>query len=92
MYLQVRRLLAVGFLLGRRLLLFGSSGLFGGLLLLRLALALLLACVSGKGLLEDLEDLLIGDLLVALVLADVQGRGTTKLGNTVLGDCWETSC
>lgn len=89
--LQVCRLFAVRLLLGRRLLFSGRS-LLGGLLLLGLALALLLASVSGKGLLEDLEDLFVGDLLVTLVLADVQRRGATKLGDTVLGDGWETSC
>jgi hypothetical protein len=56
----------------------------GGLLLL--ALVLLVTGRTGKGLLEDLEDLLILDLLVALVQLQVDGVGGGKLGETVLGD------
>lgn len=56
----------------------------GGLLLL--ALVLLVTGRAGKGLLEDLEDLLILDLLVALVQLQVDSVGSGKLGETVLGD------
>lgn len=56
----------------------------GGLLLL--ALVLLVTGRTGKGLLEDLEDLLILDLLVALVQLQVDGVRGGKLGETVLGD------
>lgn len=70
------------------------AGLLGSLLLL--ALALLLASVAGKGLLEDLEDLGVLNLLVRLNLGEVKGGGATKLGETVLGDGCEvlavTSC
>lgn len=59
-------------------------GLLGSLLLL--ALALLLARVAGQGLLKNFENLVIGDLLVRLHLADVQRTGATKLGEAVLGD------
>lgn len=59
----------------------------GGLLLL--ALALLVAGGAGQGLLKDLQDLLILDLLVGLELLQVNG-GSSKLGETVLGDrCME---
>jgi hypothetical protein len=60
----------------------------GGLGLL-LVLVLLVAGGAGKGLLEDLEDLLIFDLLVRLVLLRVDGVGGGELGQTVLGDGWE---
>lgn len=64
--------------------------LLSGLLL---GLALLLARVSGDGLLQDLENLLVLDLLVRLVLLQVQGRGSTQLGNAVLGDgCFSRQC
>lgn len=56
----------------------------GGLLLL--ALVLLVTGRTGKGLLEDLEDLLILDLLVALVQLQVDSVRGGKLGETVLGD------
>lgn len=59
-------------------------GLLGRLLLL--ALALLLASVAGQGLLENLENLLVGNLLVRLDLAEVQLRGATELGQAVLGE------
>ena len=55
----------------------------GGLLL---ALALLGSGGAGKGLLEDLEDLLILELLVGLDLLEVNGGSGSKLGETVLGD------
>jgi hypothetical protein len=57
--------------------------LLGGLLL---GLGLLLASVSGQRLLQNLENLLILNLLVGLVLLEIQGRGGTQLGNTVLGN------
>lgn len=53
---------------------------------LLLALALLLAGVSGNRLLENLEDLLVLDLLVSLVLAQVESGSSTELSDTVLGD------
>lgn len=56
------------------------------LLGLLLGLALLLARVSGGGLLQNLENLLVLNLLVRLVLLQVQGRGRTQLGDAVLGD------
>lgn len=76
----MRPLLVVALLLAL-LVLLGS--LLGGLLLL---LVLLLALVSCQGLLKNLEDFLVGDLLVRLELAQVQSRGATKLGDTILGD------
>lgn len=57
--------------------------LLGGLLL---GLGLLLASVSGQRLLQNLENLLILNLLVGLVPLEIQGRGGTQLGNTVLGN------
>lgn len=57
----------------------------GGLGLL-LALVLLVTSRAGKGLLEDLENLLIFDLLVGLDLLEINGLGSGKLGETVLGD------
>lgn len=83
-----RRLLVVAVLLILTLLLGGS--LLGGLLLL-LVLALALPGVPGQRLLKDLEDLLVGDLVVRLVLADVQRRGTAQLGDAVLGNGYSTS-
>jgi hypothetical protein len=62
--------------------LLGTLGL-GGLLL---ALALLVSGGASKGLLEDLEDLLVLDLLVRLELLEVNGVGGSELGQTVLGD------
>lgn len=62
----------------------GGSSLLGRLLLL-LALALL-SRVSGQGLLQNLENLLVGDLLVRLDLAQVKSRGASQLGDAVLGD------
>jgi hypothetical protein len=60
----------------------GSLGLLGGgLLLLVLVLRLL-----GKRLLKDLENLLVGDLLVGLELGKIRSRGSTETGDTVLGD------
>lgn len=60
----------------------------GGLLLL--VLVLLVASGTGQGLLKDLEDLLVLDLLVGLVLLQVN-VGSGELGDTVLGDgCIET--
>lgn len=56
----------------------------GGLLLLRLAL--LLAGVAGQRLLQDLEDLLVGDLLVRLELLEVKRGSAAELGDTVLGN------
>lgn len=55
----------------------------GGLLLL--VLVLLVAGGTGQRLLEDLQDLLILDLLVGLELLQVN-VGSSKLGDTVLGD------
>lgn len=57
--------------------------LFGSLLL---RLALLLTSVSGNGLLQDLENLLVLDPLVGLVLLKVQRGGGTQLGDTILGN------
>lgn len=75
-----------------RLLLFSRSLLLGlsiaillGWLLL-FALVLLVTRVPGQGLLENLEDLLVLDLLVRLVLADVKGRRATEPREAVLGD------
>lgn len=58
----------------------------GGLLL---ALALLVSGGAGNGLLEDLEDLLILNLLVRLDFLEVNGVGSSELGETVLGDGWK---
>lgn len=62
--------------------------LFVALLLgsLLLRLALLLTSVSGNGLLQDLENLLVLDLLVGLVLLKVQRGRATQLGDTILGN------
>ena len=60
-------------------------GLLGGLLL-RLLLLVLLACVAAERLLKDLQNLLIGDLLVSLVLAHIKLWRRAKLGDAVLGD------
>lgn len=62
-------------------LLFTTGGL--GLLL---ALVLLVTSRAGKGLLENLEDLLILELLVRLDLLDIDGLGSSELGETVLGN------
>jgi len=67
--------------LSENLCLGGLSLLGGALLLLVLVLRLL-----GKRLLKDLEDLLVGDLLVGLELAKVRSRRSTETGDTVLGD------
>jgi hypothetical protein len=37
-------------------------------------------------LLQNLENLLVGDLLVRLDLAQVKSRGASQLGDAVLGD------
>jgi hypothetical protein len=60
-----------------------SLGLGSGLLLLVLVLRLL-----GNGLLKNLKNLLVGDLLVGLELGKVRSRGSTQTGDTVLGDGW----
>lgn len=65
-------------------LLFGSG-------LLLVALALLVTSRAGQGLLEDLEDLLILDLLVGLELGEIDLAGGRKLGDTVLGDGYQES-
>lgn len=57
--------------------------------LLLVVLALLVTGRAGKGLLEDLEDLLILDLLVGLVLGGIELSGGSKLGDTVLGDGYQ---
>lgn len=62
-------------------LLVTASGL--GLLLV---LVLLVTGRTGQGLLKDLEDLLVLNLLVALVLLKVNSAGGSELGDTVLGD------
>jgi hypothetical protein len=54
--------------------------------LLLLALALLVASRASKGLLEDLKDLFVLNLLVGLELLEIGGVGGSKFGNTVLGD------
>lgn len=69
-------LLALGSLLS-------SSVSLGRLLL---GLRLLLSGIPGQGLLQDLENLFVGNLLVSLVLAEVELRGTAQLGDAVLGD------
>lgn len=56
----------------------------GGLLLL--ALVLLVAGRAGQGLLQDLQDLLILNLLVGLELGEIGGVGRSKLGDAVLGN------
>lgn len=50
-------------------------------------LLLLLALVLRQWLLKNLQDLFVGDLLIRLELGQVPGRRTTKLRNTILGDC-----
>lgn len=62
-------------------LLFTAGGL--GLLL---ALVLLVTGRAGKGLLENLKNLLILELLVRLDLLDIDGLGSSELGETVLGN------
>lgn len=59
----------------------------GGLLLV--VLALLVTGRAGKGLFEDLKDLLIIDLLVRLVLGEIKLSRGSKLGDTVLGDSFQ---
>lgn len=59
----------------------------GGLLLV--ALALLVTGRAGEGLLKDLEDLLVLDLLVGLVLGEIELGGGSKLGDAVLGNSYE---
>lgn len=54
--------------------------------LLLLVLVLLVAGRAGQGLLEDLQDLFILDLLIALELLQVNGAGSGKLSETVLSD------
>lgn len=64
-------------------LLFTAGGL--GLLL---ALVLFVTGRASKGLLENLENLLILELLVRLDLLEIDGLGSSELGETVLGDGW----
>lgn len=59
----------------------------GGLLLL--VLVLLVAGRTSQGLLEDLQNFFILDLLVGLVLREIKSIGRRKLGNTVLGDGYD---
>lgn len=59
--------------------------LLGGLLL-RLLLLVLLANIARERLLENLQHLLVGDLLISLVLAHIQSRWASELLNAVLGD------
>lgn len=54
--------------------------------LLLLVLVLLVTGGAGQGLLKNLEDLLVLELLVGLDLLKVDGAGGGKLGDTVLGD------
>lgn len=54
--------------------------------LLLLVLVLLVAGGAGQGLLKNLEDLLVLELLVGLDLLKVDSAGGGKLGDTVLGD------
>jgi hypothetical protein len=73
----------------RQALLLGVGSLLGSAVSLGrllLGLALLLSGISGQRLLEDLENLLVGDLLVRLELAEVKLRGGAQLGDAVLGD------
>lgn len=65
----------------KKLCLGGLSLLSGALLLLVLVLGLL-----GKRLLKNLQNLLVGDLLVGLELGEVRSRRSTETGDTVLGD------
>lgn len=65
----------------KNLCLGGLSLLSSALLLLVLVLGLL-----SKRLLKDLENLLVGDLLVGLELGKVRSRRSTQTGDTVLGD------
>lgn len=67
--------------LGRNLCLGGLSLLGAGLLLLVLVLRVL-----SKRLLKNLQDLLVGDLLVGLELGKVRSGGCTQAADTVLGD------
>lgn len=52
----------------------------------RLGRLLLLALVLGEGLLKDLEDLLVLDLVVGLELGQIPSGRSSQLGDTVLGD------
>lgn len=72
-------------LLVAALLVVASSRSLLSRLLLLLVLVLGLALL-GQRLLQDLEDLLVGDLLVALDLAQVGRRRRRDLLETVLGD------
>lgn len=65
----------------KKLCLGGLSLLGGALLLLVLVLGLL-----SKRLLKNLQDLLVGDLLVGLELGKVRSRRSTQTGDTVLSD------
>lgn len=56
----------------------------GGLLLL--VLVLLGASRLGQGTLKDLENLRVLDLLVGLELGKIGSGGSSKTGDTVLGD------
>lgn len=72
--------------IGKKLCLGGLSLLGGALLLLVLVLGLL-----SKRLLKNLQNLLVGDLLVGLELGKVRSRRSTQTGDTVLGDgCFES--
>lgn len=55
-------------------------------ILLGLLLLVLLARVASQGLLKDLENLLVFNLLIRLELAQVQGRRSAELSDTILGD------
>lgn len=59
-------------------------------LLLLLVFILLVAGRAGQGLLQDLQDLLILDLLVGLELREIRGVWRSKTGDPVLGDGCKT--
>lgn len=58
--------------------------------LLLLVLVLLVTGRAGQGLLQDLKDLLILDLLVGLELREIRSVGRGKTGNAVLCDGYKT--
>jgi hypothetical protein len=79
-YSSVLSLLLVALLFSGSL---ASSSLLGGLLLL---LLVLLGGGLANGLLKDLQDLLVLNLLVRLDLLEVQSRGLSQTLDAVLGD------
>lgn len=61
-----------------------GNPLLGGLLLV--LVLVLVASGASKGLLEDLKDLLILDLLIRLNLLEIGSGGGGELGDTILGN------